>query len=116
VAGDERAAPTGRSRLELYFYSAVPEGVLTVYVGSEQLLRESFRFYRKESFFRVVPAAGSIENSYSVPSGEATIRVLVALPGRPALSRVLEADFPDAGGRRLTVRLSEDRTLTARLE
>jgi hypothetical protein len=115
-AADESAAPTGRSRLELYFYSAVPEGVLTVYVGEEQLLRESFRFYRKESFFRVVPAAGEIENSYTVPSGEATIRVLVALPGRPALSRVLEGELPDAGGRRLTVRLSEDRTLTARLE
>ncbi|HLE83750.1 MAG TPA: hypothetical protein VJG13_05375, partial [Thermoanaerobaculia bacterium] len=115
-AADERAAPTGRSRLELYFYSAVPEGVLTVYVGQEQLLRESFRFYRKESFFRVVPAAGEIENSYTVASGEATIRVLVALPGRPALSRVLEGELPDAGGRRLTVRLSEDRTLTARLE
>ena len=114
--GEPAAAPGGRARLEVYYYSAAPEGVLTVYLGEEQLLRESYRFYRKEGLFRTVPKHGEVESSYTVPSGPATLRVLVALPGRPAITRILEGNFPDGATRRLEVRLSEDRVLSARLE
>jgi predicted Ser/Thr protein kinase len=113
----EDAAPAGgRATLDLFFFSELPEGVLTLYFGEEQLLRESYRFYRKEGFFRSVASAGKVEGLYEVPSGSATVRVLVALPGRPALSRVLQANFPGGTTRRLNVRVSEDHTLTARLE
>ena len=113
------AEATGADRqahLDLRFYSAVPEGVLTVYYEQEQLAREPYRFYRREGLFRNVPAAGTVEDQYIVPSGAATLRVLVALPGRPTISRVLEGNFPGGATRRLNVRLEDDHTLTARLE
>ncbi|HUF78244.1 MAG TPA: protein kinase [Thermoanaerobaculia bacterium] len=116
VAAEEPAAATGRSRLELYYFSAAPEGILTVYFDGEQLLSESYRFYRKEGLFRSVPTAGEVENSYDVRSGLATVRILVALPGRPAITRVLEGSVPGGATRRLHVSLAEDHTLAARLE
>jgi hypothetical protein len=57
-----------------------------------------------------------VENSYDVRSGLATVRILVALPGRPAITRVLEGTFSDGATRRLHVSLAEDHTLAARLE
>jgi len=113
---DEAAGIPGRATLDLYFFSELPEGVLTLYVGDEQLLREAYRFYRKEGFLRTAASAGQVEGVYDVPSGAATVRILVALPGRPALSRVLQANFPGGSTRRLNVRLTEDETLIARLE
>ncbi len=115
-APESAAGPVGEAVLELYFYSEVPEGVLTLYFDQQQLIREPYRFYRKEGLFRSVPAAGTVENRYTVSSGAATVRILVALPGRPALSRVLEGNFPDGTTRLLNVRVHEDLSLTARLE
>ncbi|MFP3941516.1 MAG: hypothetical protein ACLF0P_14550, partial [Thermoanaerobaculia bacterium] len=112
----EATGAARRARLDLEFYSAVPEGVLTLYYEQEQLAREPYRFYRREGLFRNVPAAGTVEDQYTVPSGAATLRVLVALPGRPAMSRILEGNFPGGATRRLSVRLEDDYTLTARLE
>lgn len=116
AAEAEATAADGQARLALTFFSAVPEGVLTLYFEQEQLARESYRFYRREGLFRNVPAAGTVEDHYTVPSGAATLRVLVALPGRPSISRVLEGNFPGGATRQLSVRLEDDYTLTARLE
>jgi predicted Ser/Thr protein kinase len=112
----EETEATGESHLDLYYFSALPEGVLTVYFNGEQLIREPYRFVRREKLFRTVPSHGQIENGYTVPPGEATLRILVALPGKPAISRVIEGNFPDGRSRRLNVQLSEDETLSARLE
>ncbi|HSL84167.1 MAG TPA: hypothetical protein VLF66_15450, partial [Thermoanaerobaculia bacterium] len=113
---DDAASAPGLATLDLFFFSELPEGVLTLYVGDEQLLREAYRFYRKEGLFRSVASAGRVEGVYEVPSGATTVRILVALPGRPALSRVLQANFPGGSTRRLNVRVTDDETLVARLE
>lgn len=112
----EEQPAIGEAYLDLNFFSAAPEGVLTVYFNQRQLIREKYRFFRKEGLFRTVPSQGQIANAYTVPPGDATLQVLVALPGRPALSHELEGNFPDGVSRRLNVRLTDDETLTAQLE
>ncbi len=115
-ANEAAAATSTEAGLDLHFFTALPEGVLTIYVGEEQLAQETYRFYRREGLFRTVPTAGTVDNHYAVPSGPATLRILVALPGRPAISRVLEGNFPGGSTRRLEIRLDENQELTARLE
>jgi type IV secretory pathway VirB10-like protein len=102
--------------LDLHFYTALPEGVLTIYFGKEQLARESYRFFRREGLFKSVPTAGTVDNHYKVPAGPATLRILVALPGHPAISQVLEGNFPGGTTRRLEIRLDGKRHLSAHLE
>jgi predicted Ser/Thr protein kinase len=110
------AEATGKAHLDLYYFSALPEGVLTVYFNREQLIREPYRFVRRGSFLRTVPSHGEIQNAYTVAPGDATLRILVALPGKESINVVLEGNFPDGVSRRLNVRLSADEKLTARLE
>lgn len=106
----------GKATLALSFYSSYPEGVLTIYLDESQLVREPYRFYRRGRFLRLEGTGGMIENSYEIPSGSATLRVILALPDRPALTRSLDANFPDGTTRRLEIRLEEDEELVARLE
>jgi len=112
----EAVAPTGESHLDLYFFSDLPEGVLTVYFNEEQLVREPYRFVRREGIFRTAPSHGEIKNAYTVEPGEATLQILVALPGKPAIQTALEGNFPDGVHRRLNIHLNADETLVARLE
>jgi len=109
-------AAAGRATLALSFYSAYPEGVLTVYLDDSQLIREPYRFFRRGRFLRLEGTPGKIENSYEVPSGAATVRVIVALPDRPAITRNLDGNFPEGITRRLEIRLEEGQELVARLE
>ncbi len=107
--------PTGEAGLDLDFYTELPEGVLTIYLDREQVVRENFRFYERK-FLRTVAKHGEIFNRYTVKPGEAKVRILVALPGRPAISRQVDANFPDGTRRRLSLRLHENRTLSVDLE
>ncbi len=116
VTGPEAGTAATDARLELHFFTALPEGVLTIYFGQEQLARESYRFFRRESLFKTVPTAGTVDNHYKVPAGPATLRILVALPGHPAISQVLEGNFPGGTTRRLEIRLDENRHLSAQLQ
>jgi len=109
-------AAAGRATLALSFYSAYPEGVLTVYLDDSQLIREPYRFFRRGRFLRLEGTPGKIENSYEIPSGAATVRVIVALPDRPAITRNLDGNFPEGITRRLEIRLEEGQELVARLE
>jgi tRNA A-37 threonylcarbamoyl transferase component Bud32 len=116
AAVESPGAPPGKAELVLDFFTAYPEGVLTVYLGESQLLREPFRFYRREKLFRLEGTSGTIRNDYEVPSGAATVRILLALPDRPAITRVLQANFPSGTSRRLEIRLEGEYELSARLE
>jgi len=119
AGADEAAAEpaaTGDATLALDFFSAYPEGVLTVYFNDEQLLLEPYRFYKRGKFLRLEGTAGTIKNSYTVPAGAADVRIIVALPDRPAISRLLQGNFPSGSTRRLEVRLEEGRELVTRLE
>jgi predicted Ser/Thr protein kinase len=102
--------PTGESTLELYFFTELPEGTLTLYLDGQQIARESFRFYDRK-FLRQVPSQGAVENEYTVEPGEATLRIIVALGDRPPINREIQANFPDGARRRLDLRLREDFSL-----
>ena len=99
--------PTGESTLELYFFTELPEGTLTLYLDEKQIAREPFRFYDRK-FLRQVPSRGAIENDYTVEPGEATLRIIVALSDRPPINREIQANFPDGARRRLDLTLRED--------
>lgn len=107
--------PTGEAGLDVHFYTELPEGVLTIYVDRAQVAREDFRFYERK-FLRTVPKHGEIANRYTIEPGAATVRILVALPGRPAITREVDANFPDGTRRRLSLRLHDDLSLSVDLE
>lgn len=108
--------PAADATLELSFTSAIPEGVVMIYHGRRQIAREPYRFVRKRGFFRTVGVGGTVENSYTVPSGRAVLRILVAPKGEAAINRTLETLLPPGGTLRLVVMVDEDRSVTARVE
>ena len=112
----EAPAASQDATLALDFFSTYPEGVLTVYFGDDQLLLEPYRFYKRGKFLRPEATAGKIRNNYTVPSGAAEIRVIVALPGRPALTKLLQANFPPGTTRKLEIRLEDGPDLQTHLE
>jgi serine/threonine protein kinase len=116
AAAAEAPAADQDATLALDFFSIYPEGVLTVYFGDDQLLLEPYRFYKRGKFLRPEAAAGKIQNNYTVPPGAAEIRVIIALPGRPALTRMLQANFPPGTTRRLEIRLEDGPDLKTHLE
>lgn len=116
AAAEPAVGDPGRAALALDFFSAYPEGVLTIYLGDSQLMSEPYRFFRRGRFLRLEGTAGKIENRYEIPAGAATVRVILALPGREAITRSLQANFPAGSTRRLEIRLEEGQDLVTRLE
>ncbi len=100
--------------LRVAFHSDAPQGVLTVYDGQQQLLREPYRFTEKAGFLRTRGVAGSLVRTLKLQPGEHQIRVYVALDRTktqtvdgnfpPGITRTLEIDV-GAGGE-LSVRLN----------
>lgn len=105
----------GEGTLRVHFFSHLPEGVLTVYVGDRQILRQPFRFYERTGFFRSEPRSGSLEASRHLPAGPVKLRVYMALKGEPAQLVRLEGRLPRGGERTLEILLAEDGKLSARL-
>jgi len=101
-------APAPRfATLQVVFRTQRSEGVLTLYAGEQQLLREPFRFTRRRSFFRTEEVSGGFERTLEIAPGQSTLRVYVALDRTvvesvqgnfPAgLTRVLEVDVDGSG-------------------
>ena len=105
----------GEAHLAVEFFTQVPEGVLTIYHGESQIVREPFRFYRRK-LLRLEPVSGEIASSHTVPAGDSTLRVIVALPDQPPLTREIEASFPASATRTLRLRLEGRDELRAELE
>jgi hypothetical protein len=97
------------------FQSDAPEGVLTVYVNNQQLLREPFRFVRRRGL-RTEAASGTMTTRRGVPAGDARIRVYLALDGRPTRTQQVEGNFPASGARTLRIRVERDGQFTTALE
>ncbi len=100
--------------LRVVFHSEPSQGVLTVYAGQQQLLREPYRFTEKAGFLRTRGVAGSFERSLKVQPGLHQLRVYVALDRTktetvdgnfpPGITRTLEVNVGTAG--ELSVRLN----------
>jgi serine/threonine-protein kinase len=104
--------PTEAS-LTVSFWSERPQGVLTVYVGQSQLLREPFRFVEKSGFLRAREVPGGFDRTVTLPTGPATLRVYVALDR--TRSETIEGNFPPGVARTLEIRVSASGELAVRL-
>ncbi len=109
------AAASPDSRLILDFQSDAPEGVLTIYVGSQQVFRDSFRFVRRRGL-RSEAASGTMTARRSVPSGDARVRVYLALEGRPTRTQQIEGNLPAGGARTLRIRVDRSGEFTSALD
>ena len=102
------------SELRIDFFTEVSPGVLTVYVGREQIYREAFRFQRRAGLGRTsIP--GSLAGQRSVASGDTDLRVIVALEGRPTKVLTLQGNLPGGKSRTLQVRVDAAGASTAKL-
>ncbi len=101
--------------LRIAFASDQSEGVLTIYAGERQILREPFKFVRKTGFMRTEKISGTIEAERRLPVGPVTLRVYVSLPGKPTKSIVLEQEIAGGGKYQLDVRTDAAGRTTAEL-
>ncbi|HVS01681.1 MAG TPA: protein kinase [Thermoanaerobaculia bacterium] len=102
--------------LRIDFLTELPEGVLTVYAGSQQILREPFRFYEKKGVFKTEPRAGRIEAARTVPAGGITLRIYAAPPGRAPEVAILDETLVEGSDPLLRIHLRADGSMTARVQ
>ena len=101
--------------LKLLFVSDQSEGVLTIYAGERQILREPFKFVRKSGIFTREKMSGTLEAQRRVPAGPITLRVYVALPGKPTKAVVVEGEIQGGGTPTLEMRIDAEGRATAQL-
>jgi hypothetical protein len=110
------ALAAGPATLRIDFFTELPEGVVTIYAGSKQILNEPYRFYKHTGLFRNEPKAGTIEASRQVPAGAVSLRIYVALPKRPPVVRTVEAQLTGGATRRLKIHFDRAGQLAVALE
>lgn len=108
------AAP-GRGDLRIDFYSEKPRGVLTVYVGRQQIFNRPFRFFEKMSLLRRRGVAGGFDERVRIPAGTLGLRIYLTLPDEKTQLRTLAGTAPAGSLRTLRVRVAGDGDLTAEL-
>jgi len=107
--------PVGPASLAIDFHTEVSPGSLTVYVGKEQVYRESFRFSRRSGLRRnSVP--GDLRSNLSVTAGDSEIRAIVSLEGRPTKVVTLQGNLPGGRERRLKIGVDASGTVDMTLE
>jgi len=116
VAPVVAAAAAADATLNIDFFSESSEGVLTVYAGERQILRQAFKFVKKTGFLRSERISGSLAAQRILPAGAGALRVYVTLPGKPTKSIVVEGSLDGGSTRRLIVRVDGDGRITTRLE
>ncbi len=102
--------------LAIDFQSEAPEGVLTVFLDGSQILREPFRFVRRKGLFRSEAVAGGLQANRPLSPGDHSLRVYVALSGKPARLVDLQGNFPGGGQRTLRIQVTKAGEPSARLE
>ena len=101
--------------LQVEFASDQSEGVLTIYAGERQILREPFKFVKKTGFLRSEKISGRIDAQRRVPLGPLTLRVYVARPGQATKAVVLDGTIEAGRTYRLAIRVDESGRTTAEL-
>jgi serine/threonine-protein kinase len=92
--------------LRIAFHSEASEGVLTVYAGERQILREPFKFVRKTGFLRTEKVSGQLEAERRIPAGPMILRVYVAIPGKSTRTVTIEREI--VGGRSYVLDIQVD--------
>jgi serine/threonine-protein kinase len=101
--------------LRIAFFSEESEGVLTVYAGERQIVREPFKFVRKTGFLRTEKVSGQLEAERRVPAGPMTLRVYVAIQGRTTRTVTIEREIVGGKSYVLDIRVDADGRATAEL-
>jgi tRNA A-37 threonylcarbamoyl transferase component Bud32 len=104
------------AKLQIHLFSEMSSGILMVYMGDKQLMRDPFDFSEKKALFWRKPGQGYVDQAFTVPAGTATLRVYLTPDGQRARVRELSGNFPGGSQRRLNIKLDRDGNLTARLE
>jgi hypothetical protein len=108
-------AEAGPATLAVDLHTEVSPGVLTIYIGREQVYRESFRFVRRSGLKRTA-VPGDLRARRAVAAGDAEIRVIVALDGMPTKVVTLQGNLPGGRERRLKIGVRADGTVDTILE
>jgi hypothetical protein len=101
--------------LRIAFHSEESEGVLTVYAGERQIMREPFKFVRKTGFLRTEKVSGQLEAERRIPAGPMTLRVYVAIQGRTTRTVTIEREIVGGKSYVLDIRVDGDGRATAEL-
>jgi hypothetical protein len=101
--------------LRVDFASERSEGVLTIYAGERQILREQFKFVRKTGFLRTEHISGRLDAQRRVPTGPITLRIYVAMPDLPTKAIVLDGQIEGGRSYQLLVRVDADGRATAEM-
>ncbi len=104
------------AKLAVHLYSQQSSGILMIYLGDKQLMRDPFDFSEKESLFRRKPGEGYVDQTFTLPAGAVTLRVYVTPTGQRARVQTLSGNLPGGSQRRLSIQLDRDGNLTAHLE
>lgn len=96
------------AQLRIEFASERSEGVLTVYAGDKQVLRESFKFVRRTGFLAREKTSGTILATRKVAVGPMALKVYVTLPGKATRAILLDGDFPGGTTQTLVIRVDSD--------
>lgn len=109
-------APPRDASLHIAFRCEIPEGVLTVYAGERQIVRESFRFVRRSGLLRSERVPGQLSFDQTLKPGPLTLRVYVSQPGKPTRAESLEVQIANGGKHALNIQVDEEGRLLARFE
>ncbi|MCB1008103.1 MAG: serine/threonine protein kinase [Acidobacteria bacterium] len=97
------------------FYSDSSEGILTIYAGERQIVREPFKFVRKTGFLRSEKISGELEARRTLDPGPTTLRVYVSMPGRATKAVVVDGELRPGAEQVLEIRVDEEGATTATL-
>lgn len=106
-------APAGDATLRIDFRTEQSSGVLTLYAGQQQLLREPFHFTEKAGFLRTRDVGGHFERTLKLKPGQINLRVYVALDKTRTES--LDGNFLPGSSRTLEVRVGSAGELSVQL-
>ena len=116
VAGPPATPAEAESVLVVDFYSDAPEGIVTIYAGERQVLRESFHFFKKTGMFKSEPMSGTITARRHLSAGSTSLRVYLTLGDRPAQVTNLDGNFLSGRERVLKIRVTKDGQVQASLD
>lgn len=105
-----------KGTLKIDFFSEASEGILTIYAGQEQILKEEFRFVEKRRFMRSRKTSGRLEFSRSIAAGQISLFVYLYKKGATAESVQVQGELPPGGSRVLNIQVSEEGDVKAALQ
>jgi hypothetical protein len=104
------------AKLHVHLFSEMSSGILMVYMGEKQLLRDEFDFSQKKALFWHKPGQGFSDSHFTIPAGTTKLRVYLTPSGQAARVQEVTGNFPGGSQRRLEIKLDRDGVLTAHLE